>query len=298
MVRGSYGKSFKAPALQQIHLPTITYPNSPIVDPLSGALTPVNVVFGGNPDLEPAAGVSKTLGLFYANPASSALQASISYWRISEENSVQILGAQQIVDFSELFPGHVIRANGSGSPITTVFSNYVNFGGLQVAGLDYDLEYRFKLGSATLVPSLSATQTSHYRLALVPGAAPTDRDSLANDDGNWAPRWKINTALEWLQGPFALHLAGRYVGKYRDYDALPSGEFRDLGNYWLIDSNLRWSAGKHEGWLNGAYVELGAVNLFNRAPQFSNYQFGIVGYDPAQYDLRGRVVYLRAGLDL
>jgi iron complex outermembrane recepter protein len=68
------------------------------------------------------------------------------------------------------------------------------------------------------VPSFAATETLHYMTALVPGAPQTDRDSIANDDGNWAPRWKKSTSIGWKNGAFAVTLSGRYVGPYQDYD--------------------------------------------------------------------------------
>ncbi len=47
--------------------------------------------------------------------------------------------------------------------------------------------------------------------------------------------------------------------------------------------------------LSGLYAEVGGVNLFNTLPQYSNYDNGYVGYDPAQSDIRGRFLYVKLG---
>ena len=49
-------------------------------------------------------------------------------------------------------------------------------------------------------------------------------------------------------------------------------------------------------YLHGVYVELGGVNIFNRSPQYSNYDGSFVGYDLTQADIRGRFLYVKVGL--
>ena len=45
-----------------------------------------------------------------------------------------------------------------------------------------------------------------------------------------------------------------------------------------------------------SYLTFGAVNVFNRLPQNSNFDYGTVGYDPTQADIRGRFLYAQLGL--
>jgi len=37
------------------------------------------------------------------------------------------------------------------------------------------------------------------------------------------------------------------------------------------------------------------VNLLDKAPPYSNYLSGALGYDPAQYDITGRFLYIQLG---
>jgi outer membrane receptor protein involved in Fe transport len=92
-------------------------------------------------------------------------------------------------------------------------------------------------------------------------------------------------------------LDGRYVGRYRDYDSS-----NEIGNFWLIDASFHWAIGSEfaseSKSLKGTYVQFGGVNIFNRLPQFSNFEGGVVGYDPSQGDVRGRFLYVQFGARL
>lgn len=302
LVRGTYGKAFKAPSLSQEYAPAVVSSPGPVVDPLRGNQVDLaSIVTGGNLHLRPETGRSKTLGLVYVSKAIPDLQLSVTHWSVDENSSIQVIDFQTLINNENLFPGDVIRASScAGSapcPITQVNATFVNFGEIKVAGLDYGLSYKYLSDFGQVTSSASVTQTYHYSAALQPSLPATDRTSQANDDGNWAPRWKGTLALGWKRGPYSLKLSGRYVGRYQDYDSENA-----IGNFWFFDANFRLAAGQAitpgSQWLKGLYLELGAVNLFNRLPQASNYQFGTLGYDPAQGDLRGRFLYGQIGLTL
>jgi iron complex outermembrane receptor protein len=298
LVRGTYGEAFKAPNLSALYTPPVSF-QLPVTDPSNGnQLEVVNATFGGNPHLRPETGRSSTIGVFYASKEIPGLQLSVTHWKVEEGDSVQSLQPQVIVDNASLFPGAVVR--NSAGVITQVNATYLNFGQIKVAGLDYQANYKFDTALGEIAPSLRVTQTYKYSSALTPGSAPTDRTSMANDDGNWAPRLKGTAALNWALGPYSVSLDGRYVGRYRDYDPLPNGTFQQLGNFWILDANFRLKAGdafgKGTAWLKGTYIELGGVNLFDQLPQFSNIFRGYNGYDFTQADLRGRFLYVHAGV--
>jgi hypothetical protein len=70
----------------------------------------------------------------------------------------------------------------------------------------------------------------------------------------------------------------------------------ELGSFWIVDINARYEVGRAlargNRWLAGAYVAVGAVNLFDKAPQFS---YGFIPYDSTSADIRGRLVYAQIG---
>jgi hypothetical protein len=233
----------------------------------------------------------------YSSEVIQGLAISVTHWRISESNSIQRLFAQIIVNNENLFPGAVTRENCGvpPCPISQVNSTYVNFGNIDVSGLDYQLTYRGFTSLGEFVPSIQATQTYRYKAAFLPGTSPVDRTSIANDDGNWAPRWRATAALGWSLGSYSATFDGRYVGRYQDYDSTN----HVIGNFWICDANFRFRIGQaiapNNAWIKGTYVEVGGVNIFNTLPQFSNYFFDTTGYDAAQADIRGRFLYVKFG---
>ncbi len=295
LLRSTYGKAFKAPSLHSLYFPQTILQGVTVVDPLRGGqVEAVESVGGGNPNLRAETGQSRTFGFVYTSKAIPSLRLSITNWKIDESNSIQSINRQTIVNNESIFPGDVIRApaclGGPPCPITQVYATYLNYGDINIEGFDYQVSYSYLTKLGQLSPSLSATQTYRYSAALVPGSPPTDRTSKANNDGNFASRWKGTAALGWKLGPYEASVDTRYVGHYQDYDSTNM-----IGNFWITDASVRYAIGQSFApdnlWLKGAYVVVGGVNLFNRLPQYSNYQFGFVGYDPAEADIRGRFLY-------
>jgi iron complex outermembrane receptor protein len=227
------------------------------------------------------------------------LRLTITHWAIDQTDGIQQFGPQVIVNNEALFPDAVTRAaTCTGSPpcpITSVNATFVNFGRLSVAGVDYELTHRLRTSIGTFDPSIAATQTYRFSATLTPSSPAINAVSAAQDTGNWAPRWKGTAGLGWRRGDWTASVDGRYVGRYQDYDST-----REIGNFWLVDASVRYALGSVFGpesaYLKNSYVRLGAVNLFNKLPQFSNFEFDIVGYDPTQGDIRGRFIYAQAGL--
>jgi len=292
LIRATYAEAFKAPALQALHSPRLLLTGRG-VDPLTGQTVLFPLLLGGNPQLQPETGASHTLGLVWSSEAIPDLQLSITQWKVRETNAIQRVPAAVILANEDLFPGRVVRD--STGHITLVDDRTINFGNIDVAGLDYQLHYRVTTRFGIWTPSISASQTYRYSAALTPRSPAVNAVSTAQDSGNWAPRWKGTFALGWKLGAYAANFDGRYVGPYQDYDST-----HRIGNFWLCDANVRYAAGEtfasNNSFLKGSYIEVGGVNLFNRPPQFSNVYFDTFGYDPAQADIRGRFLYAQLGI--
>lgn len=298
-LRAHWGQAFKAPSFYELYKVQNTFV-APIVDPLTGATTAVTVTSGGNPHLQPITGHSHSFDVVYTDAAVPGLEASLSNWGIYENNNIQALGAQIIVNNETDFPGAVVRApsctGGPPCPIVSVNNTFTNFGAIDVAGIDYLLRYRFLLVRVEWQPSISVTQTYHYTVAFRPGQPATERVIEANDDMNWAPRWKGTLGLKGHMAEWSGSVAARYVGSYRDYDLLVNGTYLTLGKLWYIDANLRHGLeglGGAPASVRGLGLSIGGVNLFNRQPQFSNMFSGFYGFDILQADMRGRLLYVQ-----
>lgn len=300
LLRGSYAKAFKAPPLYDLYAAQSVNSSYFVKDPVTGNTEQVTLLSGGNPDLRPETGQTRTIGLVYASRMIPDLSVSVTHWSIDEGNAIQNILPLVIVQNEGLFPGNVVRAsacqNGPPCPIASIDDTLINFGTISVKGLDLQMAYRYSTRFGRWSPALAVTETYHYSAALAPGVPAVDAVGIAQDSANWAPRWKGAASLRWQGGDFSTKVTGRYVGRYQDYDSS-----QGLGNFWLFDLNVHYSPSQLPipgGWLKSPYLEIGAVNLFNRAPQFSNYGADFLGYDPAQADIRGRFLYVHVGAAL
>ena len=305
-LRGSYGISYRAPALKEISggiaSSTGLFAGN---DPFrGGAHIHALITVGANPNLKPETGASHTLGLAYSSQALHGLGASLTYFNINISNYIARPQAQIIVNNPDLYPGAVIRGpttpqdpQGFLGPVTRIYDLYYNFGDLRVAGFDADVSYVMDTGPGRFSPSLAVANIYKWQSALVPGSPLISYvNQLSYNSVGFAPRWKGTAALDWKKGPFSTRLAGRYIGPYKDDQTfMPNSNV--LGNFWVFDLNARVEAGQalvnRNQWLTGTYVAVGVVNLFNKEPQFSN---GLTPFDTNEVDLRGRFVYAQAGI--
>src|SRR5207244_476572 len=126
LIRGTYAKAFKAPSLYALYAPLAVF-NIRITDPQTGNTYRVPTTFGGNPDLSPQTGRSRTFGLVYSSEAIRDLQLSITNWSVRQNNTIQPnITASYILANPNLFPGRVIRD--SNGVITKIIDTQVNFG--------------------------------------------------------------------------------------------------------------------------------------------------------------------------
>jgi iron complex outermembrane receptor protein len=297
LLRASYGKSFKAPDLTNVYSPPSYLPGIDLPpDPLRGGeLGIATIEFGGNPDIRPQTGNSRTVGVVWSSKAIPNLQVSLTNFRVTQDD--RIVQPNIFFGFDTIPANLIVRAaptpddiaKGYAGKVLMVDMRYVNFGALLVEGNDLDIRYRFDTSIGTFSPSLSAT--GYYKYQSATFGALEDRLGYASEDA-FAPRWKGTLALDWTRGAWSARVAGRYLGSYLDYDGA-----RTLGDYWMFDASAHYDFGRLFGTdnslLSNAFAALSVVNLFDRRPQFSNY-YGS-GYDPREADIRGRFVSFTLG---
>jgi iron complex outermembrane recepter protein len=305
---GSYGQSYKAPQLLQISGPQfVNFAPVGYLDPFRGdqpITYSVNQVSGPNFNLKPETGNSSTLTLAYGENALPGLRASLTWYDLKITNYIGTQGIQTLLDNPNLFPGAVIRApptpqdiqNGYLGVITQINETYYNFGELRVDGFDANVSYAIDSPIGRFTPSVAIANIYKWQSAILPGLPPTENVSQATLVGvGWAPRWKGTAALTWQRGSLSMNIAGRYTGRYLDYQDLVANN-HETGNTWIIDAGARVEVGQAflstTPLLAHAYVALAAVNLFNRVPPLS---YTGSWYDFSEYDARGRYIQLSVG---
>jgi len=187
----------------------------------------------------------------------------------------------------------VVRAPapaGSVGQLISLNGTYLNFGATRQEGIDASVDWKFKTGWGVFAPAAAATYMSKFEGSSTPGSPVVDRLSYARSDGVFAPRWKGIASLGWNPGRgFNAWLAGRYIGSYYDYTPT-----RKLGDIWYFDGTLGLDMepvlGKSKNSLGGLKLLVSGTNLANKLPPYSTY---FRGYDPYNYDLVGRTIFVR-----
>ncbi|HEY2163938.1 MAG TPA: TonB-dependent receptor, partial [Gemmatimonadaceae bacterium] len=300
LVRGSYSTAFRPPSLLSLYRPQTTITGT-IADPKRGnAPTVVSVVQGGNPSLQPTTGHSSSVGLVWTPVP--RLDVAATWWSVRLKDSVGTPATQTVISNEDQFTGRVHRAPpsaadvaaGQPGPITDIDATAVNFGTLKASGIDLGVGWKTTTPVGEFAPTASATYTYDYSGADTPGGPSVDRVSRAYSTGS-APRWKGLASLGWRRELLQASLDARYVGSYLDYG---TGS-RKIGNDWFFDVSIRHQIGKllssSNGPLRSLELRVGVVNLLDKSPPYSNFQSGFLGYDPAQYDITGRFIYVQLG---
>jgi len=301
LVRGSYGRGFLAPSLQQLFLPQrlgVTAPGTsdpircPVTNDNRDCLTQFNTTFGGNPSLEPEKSESWTAGVVWEPITGVTLVAD--WFNIIVKNLIvaglpteTILGDPNLSGLIVRGPVDPNFPNLPG-PITTLIQTNINLGKVKIQGVDLELRMR---SEPTRWGRFNFDATGTYFI----------RYDTQNLDGSYTggistvagqavtgviPRYKQYTTLTWLYGPWTASLSNLYQSSYTDNQTDLNDEERTVGTLSLWDIQ-----GKYTGIKNLTFT-LGVKNLFDRDPPVTNQQYTFQsGFDPSYYDARARFIY-------
>jgi iron complex outermembrane receptor protein len=300
LIRGSYGKAFKAPSLSDLYSSRFTGISEGIPDPLRGnEVSNFLLSYGGNPNVQPERAKAMTLGAIWEPGFLEGLSVGLTTFRIRHEDFItRFSDYQTMMLHPELFGDRIVRAAPTAEDIArgwpgrllSLDASTLNYGGVEVRGSDLDLRYAFprtRFGQFTW--SLLGSYIDEYKVQLAPGAPASDMVGHANRAG-YPTHFKGNMQLAWAgRGGFGAALTTRYTGPYIDYVDL-NHVYHVLPSQTLWDAQLSYRD-DGSGWLGlrGFRAELGVTNLTGSEGHFSN---AFSGYDFQQADLRGRFFYL------
>ena len=166
--------------------------------------------------------------------------------------------------------------------------------------MDLDFRFREKFGPGLLGLYLNSTYYFKFDQS-TPGAGTSQKVATTVDNqGNPVIastngqdgygvilRYKQYASATWLQGDWATTLGNNYATGYR-------AGFDLNGNPTYISAMSLWDLQVAYSGIKNAVLTLGARNIFDTQPDtFVNVSNAFQsGYDPSQYDPRGRFVYL------
>ncbi|MEJ0037790.1 MAG: TonB-dependent receptor [Gammaproteobacteria bacterium] len=302
LIRASRGDAYRAPGLTDLYKPQQGPFPGTTLDPRRGyqSFTAVSTV-GGNPNLDPETSRSSTIGLVWTAPFAGTPRFSASYWRIEQDRRIQTaVNMTTILANESYFPGRVVReaptpadvAAGWPGKVVSVDASLINGGPLETNGIDFEVSARFDTSFGGISPSLSATRVQKYKTADFPSTPFAERVGIANYNGT-VPRWRATGSLSWNRGGVSLTGTAHYTGDYADatFNVANGGH---VESQTLIDlqAAIDFEAlmGRSSGLARGVVVRVGASNLFNEEPPYSDVLGN--GFDSTQTSTRQRFVYV------
>lgn len=313
-VRGSWGRSFKAPTLLQRYQSTAVY-NMPVIYG-GGSGYPADAAFlmtwGGNPDLEPERATTWTGTLDFHPRALPGFRAELTWFDIDyTDRVVQPIGAYWLAMDDPTYAAHilytpsaaevaaiaaiapVIDQGGEGydpnNIVAIFFNQYTNAMRQRARGADLSASYRFDIGDSRLTLRGSASwldtsqQTSEGQPEIdLSGTVFNPADSSSRLGAVWE-RDGLTAAA------FVNYTAGVNVGG--SVDAGPDGK---TGSFTTFDATFRYRTGEGAGVLSGIDIALSAQNVLDRAPPLytPSSAVSVAPYDSLNYSAIGRFLSL------
>ena len=303
-LRGSYGRSFRAPGLRDLGSTVGSYYSAAALVDAFGARDPsrganqVNTIllFGGNQDLEPETARTWSFGVDLRPRFAPNLAASVTYYDIRYDDVIGTPSGLGALLFSDpTFATRVIR-NPTAAQLNAAIANTVpffytfaavpaignildlrqgNFGVRETNGIDFDVRYRRTLGFGTVFAGIAGNYILHYRNRL----SQTSAESNSLQAG--IPRTTLRTTLGFTAGPVTfVNFVNHRSGVTASY-ATPTGTglYRADG-YTTVD--LRISVRVPDlAFARGTELALQINDLFDATPPFFPGTDGIGGaYNP------------------
>jgi iron complex outermembrane receptor protein len=309
-LRGSWGKSFRAPGFADIRTGrgTAAYIPLPVPDPASPTgRTNVLALIGSNPDVGPEKADTWTLGAVFAPPTLPGLRLDIGYFDISYRNRIANLGTDYMAflsnrslyqslitddpspDLLERYYGDENFRNPFAIPASAIGAivdgRTLNLSSVHMNGLDFDLGYGFAAGKTAIAAGVSGAWIFEVRQRITPTAPVEDVVSTTGNPVDLRLRGRLTLS----NGPWSASAFVNYVDSYRNTSVVPAAR---VSSWTTVDLQLGYDLGKI---LPGTRLSLSASNLFDRKPPYVENAniFSASGYDPDNASPVGRLVALQ-----
>lgn len=311
-LRGSWGRSFKAPTLLQQFSNASLYLWT--AASLGGTDLPADATvlmpYGGNPDLRPERAETWSGTVTFHPNAVPGLRIELGYFDVDYRDRVlQPLG-NRTRTFDALYALFVTRDptqtqindtvaasptgityNYAGAPfdpakVAAIADNrYTNVARSRASGIDASISYDFTLagGRARLSGSttwLDGSQQNGPGQPQIPTVG-----HIANP-----AEFRARGGMTWSRGGLTFAGFVNHVGGVIDDLFEPD---QKTGSFTTIDATIRYRTGDGAGPLAGLEIGLSVLNLFDQAPPLSRPLVDyVVNYDSTNYSSIGRVVSL------
>ena len=310
MFRGNYNTAFRVPAFNQLFNGTTRtqYLGSDLADPAtcpSGrpSATPgcenlfqqIDIISGGNPDLGPETAEMYSLGLVVE--PSPDFSASVDYFSIKREGTIQIFGLRQLIQNFAINPAPFIRENGD---LVAIDQRWFNAGGTTTEGFEFVLRGGLDIGGGRVDAGLDGTLLTKRDEQILVGGPVEDRLGVFSFSGELGLRWKHNAFVGYSNDDFNLTLTQIYRDGYENQQlpGIASGAVTRPNVVAEVDPYIIYNFQLAFTGIEGMRFGFGVKNLFDTDPPFAiSYDSNTGGggsWEPRVADPRGRSFTLLA----
>lgn len=307
-LRGTWGKSFKAPSFLQRYQPyyvSIYVAQAYGFSGVGSALT----TSGGNSNLKPEKSKFWTFGADYSPSWTDGLKLSATYFDIDYTDRVvnpitNVATAftdptyDPFIEYnpslerqSDLIDGAGEVDNYNATPydpssiVAIINNNYQNATAQTVKGFDFSARKTFSLNSGNLSAFANATQ-----LSLVQTTVPTAPEVKLSGTIYNVPKFKARAGANWQRGPLSLTGIVNYVSSEWDTGITP---YAKIASWTTADANLSYVFGSPAGFWKGVKFDLSASNLLDRQPPYARSPAATIpgiAFDSTNYSVLGRQI--------
>jgi iron complex outermembrane recepter protein len=305
-LKGAWARFFRPPNLTDLNESANLSQIRALPDPSSPTGVSRALVWtGNNASLRAETARSWSLGADYSPPSVPEISVGLNYFHIFASNQVIPIQELSTDVFSNPQYNYLVTRNLSAAQRADVCKHSQFFGpqdqclgaqvdalvdlrihdvgSLMTDGLDFSAKYAHETTSGMVGGNLSATWTSHFKVADAPDAPLISYRNTPHYPMNL----RFRSSFSWDWRGFFTSPAVNFQSGYVDNVSEPNRTVNPWVTWDLVVGyNIRL---RHPGRLS---VSLRGLNLFNQQPPFLNNNLSTVGYDPENGDLLGRRVSL------
>ena len=305
MFRGNYNTGFRAPTFNQIYNGQIEsqFTGRDLADPATcpggvpssqpGCATldrVIDIINGGNPNLGPETAKMGSVGVVF-EPLPQ-FSASVDWWTINRNDTIQTLTLRQLVENASLFPDRFIRD--AAGTLLAIDQTWINAGATQTQGIEVVLRGGGNVLGGRLLAGLDGTYLLKKKEKVVDGAEFEDRLGVFSFSGDLGLKWKHNAFVSYGRGPWTVALTQLFRSGYENQQ-LPG-----VANGSVTPPDLEKRVNRYIIYNLSATIEVtekmrmtaGVKNLFDTDPPFAITYDSNTGsgssWDPRVADPRGR----------
>lgn len=299
-IRGTYGRSFRAPGLRDVGATVGAYYFDAATagvlarDPTRG-IAQVNTVYllGGNRDLQPEEAETYSLGVDWQPSFLPAFRASLTYYDI---NFTDVIGTPPTsLVFTDPTFASVVYRDPSAAQLAGLLAIAVpvnlptplpaignaldlrrgNFGVRKTNGLDFDINYRRSTDFGAVFAGVAGNYIFKYETQLSPTAPVSNALRLG------IPRATVRTTVGATAGPVSIVGFVNYRDGVTNTFNTPTGtSVYEASSYTTVDLRLAWTL-PNAGLTKGTDLALQVNDLFDEEPPFFPASDGVGGaYNP------------------